>query len=199
VAPVGPRAITICSSSAISYWITTKSTGQLRGADFTVTSSHVRLMPGKRLIWTPGAYFELHWTRAFCCMANPRRVDALLEMAEEDLAGARTLLAISTRLARYHVQQSAEKAAKALLEQRGLNPGREHRFELLAEMLDLPDPWRARIKSLDTLSPAATSHRYPTAEGRIMTPPRRDIVEKEIAVVETFIRDIRKTVGGGRV
>jgi HEPN domain-containing protein len=74
-------------------------------------------------------------------MANPRRVDALLEMADEDLAGARALLAISTRLARYHVQQSAEKAVKALLEQRGLNPGREHRFESLAEMLPQGDEW----------------------------------------------------------
>jgi hypothetical protein len=36
-------------------------------------------------------------------MANPRRVDALLEMADEDLAGAKALLLISTRLARYHV------------------------------------------------------------------------------------------------
>jgi HEPN domain-containing protein len=105
-------------------------------------------------------------------MANPRRVAALLEMADEDLAGARTLLAISTRLVRYHVQQGAEKAVKALLERRGLNPGREHRFEALAEMLDQPDPWQARIQRLDSLSPAATSHWYPTAEGRIMTPPR---------------------------
>ena len=78
-------------------------------------------------------------------MANPRRVGALLEIADEDLAGARTLLAISPRLARYHVHQSAEKAVKALLEHRGMNPGREHRFESLAEMLDRADEWRARL------------------------------------------------------
>jgi HEPN domain-containing protein len=70
-------------------------------------------------------------------MVNRRRVDALLEMADEDLTGARALLGISTRLARYHVQQSAEKAVKALLELRGLNPGREHRFESLAEMFPM--------------------------------------------------------------
>jgi hypothetical protein len=79
-----------------------------------------------------------------------------------------------------------------LLEQRGLNPGREHRFEALAEMLDQSEPWRSRIQSLD--SPAATSHRYPTAEGRIMTPPRREAVEQEIAMVTTFIEDVRKVV-----
>jgi HEPN domain-containing protein len=128
-------------------------------------------------------------------MANPRRVGALLEMADEDLAGAKAILAISTRLARYHVQQSAEKAVKALLEHRDLNPGREHRFESLAEMLPESDPWRVRIANLDSLSPAATSHRYPTAEGRIMPPPGRELVEREIAAVAVFIRDIRKAVG----
>jgi HEPN domain-containing protein len=72
-------------------------------------------------------------------------------MAGEDLAGARALVPISTRLARYHVQQSAEKAVKALLEQRGINPGREHRFESLSEMLPQNDQWRERIRSLDAL------------------------------------------------
>jgi HEPN domain-containing protein len=130
-------------------------------------------------------------------MANPRRVSAFLEMADEDLAEARSLLATSTRLARYHVQQGAEKAVKALLEQRGLNPGREHRFESLAEMLPAEDQWRARIQRLDSLSPAATSHRYPTAEGRIMKPPARELVEAEIATVTAFIQDVTRALRGG--
>jgi HEPN domain-containing protein len=113
----------------------------------------------------PAACSETRLTTALFCMVNRRRVDALLEMADEDLTGARALLGISTRLARYHVQQSAEKAVKALLELRGLNPGREHRFESLAEMLPHEDQWRARIQSLDSLSPAATSLRYPTTGG----------------------------------
>jgi HEPN domain-containing protein len=128
-------------------------------------------------------------------MANPRRVHALLDMADEDLAGARALVGIATRLARYHVQQSAEKAVKALLEQRDLNPGREHRFESLAEMLPPDDRWRSRIQSLDALSPAATSHRYPTAEGRVMPPPGRELVEREIGIVAALIGDVRKAVG----
>ena len=130
-------------------------------------------------------------------MANPRRVHALLDMADEDLAGARALVSISTRLARYHVQQSAEKTVKALLERRDLNPGREHRFESLSEMLPLNDLWRSRIQSLDSLSPAATSHRYPTAEGRVMPPPGRDLVEREIAAVAALIGDVRNAVSEG--
>jgi HEPN domain-containing protein len=115
-------------------------------------------------------------------------------MADEDLAGAKALLGISTRLARYHVQQSAEKAVKALLEQRSLNPGREHRFDVLAELLPEDDEWRRRIQTLDSLSPAATSHRYPTAEGRVMPPPGHEVVEREITVVAAFNQDVRKAV-----
>ena len=128
-------------------------------------------------------------------MANPRRVRALLAMADEDLAGARALLDISTRLARYHVQQSAEKAVKALLERHDINPGRVHRFDSLAEMLPQDDRWRARIQSLDALSPAATSLRYPTAEGRVMPAPARALVDREIATVAELISDVRKAVG----
>jgi hypothetical protein len=53
------------------------------------------------------------------------------------------------------------KAVKALLEHRGLNPGREHRFEQLAAMLPKEDPWSSRVLTFDQLSPAATTHRYP--------------------------------------
>ena len=83
---------------------------------------------------------------------------------------------------------------KALLEQRGRNPGREHRFGSLAEMLPEGDQWRGRIQSLDKLSPAATSHRYPTAEGRVIPPPKRELVEQEIRVVAEFIEDVRSAV-----
>jgi HEPN domain-containing protein len=104
-------------------------------------------------------------------MANPKRVQALLALADEDIGAACILLGFSMRTVRYHVQQSAEKAVKALLERRGINPGREHRFELLAEMLPEGDYWHLRIQSIDELSPAATTHRYPTSEGRILPPP----------------------------
>ena len=127
-------------------------------------------------------------------MGNPRRVRALLEIADEDLAGAKVLLDSSTRLARYHVQQSAEKAVKALLEYRGVNPGREHRFEILSEMLPADDPWRARVHGFHPLSPAATSLRYPTAEGRLLPPAARNVVESEIESVIMLIADVREEV-----
>jgi len=127
-------------------------------------------------------------------MANPKRIRALLDLADEDLGAAQALLAVSTRVARYHVQQSAEKAVKALLEHRGLNPGREHRFESLAEMLPESDPWRSRVQSFDLLSSAATTHRYPTSEGRLIPAPARESVEREIAAAAQLVEDIKKAV-----
>src|ERR1700756_2495369 len=130
----------------------TRCTGPSLATDCDATSFHARSRRGGTLIWTLVACFGMRLTGALCSMANRKRINALLDMANEDLTGATALVATSTRLARYHVQQSAEKAVKALLEQRGLNPGREHRFDSLAEMLDPADRWRARIQSLDTLS-----------------------------------------------
>jgi HEPN domain-containing protein len=142
----------------------------------------------------PAASFVMHSTKASCSMANPRRAKSLLELAEEDLAGARLLLEVSTRLARYHVQQCAEKAVKALFEHLDLNPGREHRFGALAEMLPQSNAWQARVRNLDTLSPAATTLRYPTAEGRILPQPPRNLVEGEIATAAQLVQDVKKTI-----
>jgi HEPN domain-containing protein len=72
------------------------------------------------------------------------------------------------------------KAVKALFEHRNINPGREHRFDSLAQMLKHDDEWSLRVKKLDSLSPAATSYRYPTAEGRIIPPPKLELVESEL-------------------
>src|SRR4051812_5275542 len=112
---------------------------------------------GGRRIWMRGACSATRSTRASYCMANPRRVHTLLDMADEDLAGARGIgqhIHPSRPLSR---PAECREAVKALLERRDLNPGREHRFESLAEMLPLNDLWRSRIQSLDSLSPAATS------------------------------------------
>lgn len=127
-------------------------------------------------------------------MGNLKRVESLLELADEDLLSARKLLSESTRHARYHAHQAAEKAAKALLEYRGINPGREHRLGVLADMLPTDDVIVAKIRALDNLSPSATTLRYPTAEGRIIPPRPREQVEREIAEVEQFVRDIKALV-----
>lgn len=48
-------------------------------------------------------------------------------------------------------------------------------------MLPQSNEWQARVRNLDALSPAATTLRYPTAEGRILPQLPRNRVEGEIA------------------
>jgi hypothetical protein len=120
----------------------------------------------------PAASFVTRSTKASCSMANPRRAKSLLELAEEDLAGARLLLGVSTRLARYDVQQCAEKAVKALFEHLDLNPG--------------------RVAGARKKSRCAVSGGYhaplSTAEGRILPQPPRNLVEGEIATAAQLRR-----------
>jgi hypothetical protein len=65
---------------------------------------------------------------------------------------------------------------------------------MLAELLSKEDPWRRRINSLDALSAVATTHRYPTTEGRILPEPKRSLVESEIATVSKLLKDVKKEV-----
>jgi hypothetical protein len=83
---------------------------------------------------------------------------------------------------------------KALFEHLNLNPGREHRFGALADMLPQSNEWQARVRNLDALSPAATTFRYPTAEGRILPQPPRNLVEGEIATAAQLVHDVKKTI-----
>jgi hypothetical protein len=86
-----------------------------------------------------------------------------------------------------------QKAVKALFEHLNLNPGREHRFGALAEMLPQSNEWQARVRNLDALSPAATTL-HPTAEGRILPQPPRNLVEGEIATAAQLVQDVKKTI-----
>jgi hypothetical protein len=61
-------------------------------------------------------------------------------------------------------------------------------------MLPRDDEWFARIDALDSLSPAATTLRYPTAEGRVIPLPARDLVEREIMNVDKLVQDVKKTI-----
>lgn len=63
-------------------------------------------------------------------------------------------------------------------------------------MLAPDDPWRARIQALDRLSPAATTHRYPTPEGRLLPPPSKERVLAELAEVEQLLNDVKRAVTG---
>jgi HEPN domain-containing protein len=104
-------------------------------------------------------------------MSVARRVGAFLEVAAADLAAARALAELANRNAPYHCQQAAEKLTRAVLAARGVDATREHRIRELVALLPEGDQWRARLASLERLSPFATTYRYPTIAGRIPLEP----------------------------
>ena len=69
-------------------------------------------------------------------------VAGYLAAVAEDLDAARRLIVPSpNRLAAYHLQQAAEKLVKAVLVQRRIHPGIEHRIDVLVRMLESSDAW----------------------------------------------------------
>jgi hypothetical protein len=95
-------------------------------------------------------------------MSVPRRIVAFLDLAAQDAEAARTLAATNNRYAAYHCQQAVEKLIKAVLLHRNVESGTEHRLDVLVDELLDGDPWKAKLRLLETCSPYATAYRYPT-------------------------------------
>lgn len=117
-----------------------------------------------------------------------------LQAVGEDLDAAERLLAApASRLAEYHLQQAAEKLAKAVMSARGLHATREHRLQLLSETLAVGDPWRTRFAALAHLDRFAT-----TTSGRL--PPARPVAESQadLAQLRAHLAEARQEVGIGR-
>jgi len=124
-------------------------------------------------------------------MSVPRRIVAFLDLAAQDAEAARTLAATNNRYAAYHCQQAAEKLIKAILLHRGAESGTEHRLDMLVDELSDGDPWKAKLRLLETYSPYATAYRYPTPGGRIVTAPDMAKVAVDADAIEALIKEAR--------
>jgi HEPN domain-containing protein len=124
-------------------------------------------------------------------MSVPRRIVAFLDLAAQDVEAARTLAATNNRYAAYHCQQAAEKLIKAVLLHRGIESGIEHRLDVLVDDLPDADPWKSRLRPLETYSPYATTYRYPTPGGRIVAAPDMAQVAVDADAIEALIKDAR--------
>ena len=97
---------------------------------------------------------------------NARQPLPWLDLAQEDLDGAGDLLALPRdhrSLVAYHIQQAAEKAVKAALILRGIDPRKSHDIAILAEDL-VGDPLHPLCTRLGAVSVYATIFRYPDAD-----------------------------------
>lgn len=127
-------------------------------------------------------------------MSVPRRIAAFLELAAQDVEAARTLAATHNRYAAYHCQQAAEKLIKAVLLHRGVESGVEHRLDVLVDELPDSDPWKSRLRPLETYLPYATTYRYPTPGGRIVAAPDMAQVAMDADTIGILIKDAQASL-----
>lgn len=96
--------------------------------------------------------------------------------------------------AAYHVQQCAEKLAKAIFIARNVLVTKEHRLAINLETLfkAVPDePWIERLKPLAPYDDYATAARYPSTTGKLASGP-------EAAELEDDLRKVRALLDAAR-
>ena len=128
-------------------------------------------------------------------MSADRRIAAFLTLAGEELNAAKMLEQGAPRQAAYYVQQSAEKATRALLTAAGIPFGAGHNLGLMASALPVEHALKQRVTGLDRHSSAATLYRYPSPAGRLPPPPDIYTLNADITDVEAFIAEVRQFLG----
>lgn len=124
-------------------------------------------------------------------MSARERVNAFIQLADEEIAAAKNLSASNRRQAAYFCQQAAEKMARAILAEASVLFGTGHNLGQMAAALPAEHPFRAKLTALDKHSPAATRYRYPGPTGRLAEPPRIAQLEADIRELEDLLTDVR--------
>ncbi len=115
---------------------------------------------------------------------------SLLVLAHEDLEIARKLLADHPRQGAFHLQQAAQKLAKAVLLVEGLSAPRIHQIGALAALLPAEHLWRADLAALDRLSSHATTLRYPDPGGGMPTAPSETELKRSWQEITDLLEEI---------
>ena len=89
-------------------------------------------------------------------MSARERVNAFIQLADEEIAAAKNLCASNRRQAAYFCQQAAEKMARAILAEASVLFGTGHNLGQMAAALPAEHPFRGKLTALDKHSPAAT-------------------------------------------
>jgi HEPN domain-containing protein len=97
------------------------------------------------------------------------RIAAFLQIAEEELEGARRLADVLPKQASFFLQQTVEKLARAVLEFETIPAGITHSIDALANLLPEGHILKQKLMAFEDLSSAATRYRYPTERGTLRT------------------------------
>lgn len=98
-----------------------------------------------------------------------KRIEAFLQIADEEMAAAERLQAPLPKQAEYFLQQTLEKLIRATLEAAEILAGTAHSLSFLAGMLPSSHKLRLRYMEFEHLSSASTRYRYPSGTGVIHT------------------------------
>jgi HEPN domain-containing protein len=94
-----------------------------------------------------------------------RRIAAFLQLAEEEMRAAETLVSVLPRQSAFFQQQCVEKLLRAVIESEDIPAGPTHNLRTLADLLPREHKLKATFLAFEELSSAATRYRYPSGSG----------------------------------
>jgi HEPN domain-containing protein len=118
------------------------------------------------------------------------RAESFIVLARRDLDLAKLVSAKDPGNAAFHLQQAAEKLAKAMLDIEGIPSGVTHQIGALAALLPADHVLRPDLAAFDRFSSFATSTRYPMPGGGLPRLPPKNFLAEGIKEVASLLDDI---------
>lgn len=118
------------------------------------------------------------------------KAESFIKLARNDIALARNIVNSDPGNSAFHLQQAAEKLAKAVLSVEGIVFGITHHIGSLAELLPADHVFRADLAAFDRFSSYGTSTRYPLPGGGMPRLPSKNMLTQGISDVENLIDEI---------
>jgi hypothetical protein len=116
------------------------------------------------------------------------RAESFIALARNDLELARLVSARDPGNAAFHLQQAAEKLAKAVLDIEGIPSGATHQIGALAALLPTDHVFRPDLAAFDRFSSYATS--TPLPGGGLPRLPAKDFLAEGIREVASLVDEI---------
>ncbi|MDF0498250.1 HEPN domain-containing protein [Bradyrhizobium yuanmingense] len=118
------------------------------------------------------------------------RAESFIALTRRDLELARLVSTRDPGNAAFHLQQAAEKLAKAVLDVEGIPSGVTHQIGALAALLPADHVLRPDLAAFDRFSAYATSTRYPLPGGGLPRLPTKDFLAVGIREVASLVDEI---------
>lgn len=126
-----------------------------------------------------------------------RRINAFLQLAQEERSAGARLSATNPRQAAFCLQQAVEKLVRATLEHANVPAGPTHNIRTLTDLLPPNHSLRETFLVFDDWSSAATRFRYPSSTGKVAE-ISVDEVKHRLAAIGALESDVLKYLGKGQ-